>query len=73
MKVSIRKLLYASVITLVSFAPLARAQSSNVASPKPISAVPMPEASGTAILAADLLSVGALVFAFRRRAARRNQ
>jgi hypothetical protein len=72
MKGSMRLLACSAVITLVSFAPLARAQSSpSVVKPVgPISAVPMPEGSSTAILAIDLLTVGALIFVFRRRAAR---
>jgi hypothetical protein len=72
MKNSTRKLLYCAVIALVSFAPLARAQSRpNVLSPGPqVAPVQMPEVSTTAILATDLLSVGALIFMFRRRVAR---
>jgi hypothetical protein len=72
-----RKLLYVAVITLVSFAPFARAQTSpNAVSPKPTPVptpvVRMPEASSTAMLAVDLLAAGALILVIRRRAARRN-
>jgi hypothetical protein len=71
MRSSMRLLACCAVITLVSFAPLARAQSSpDVIKPVGPVAVKMPEASSTAILATDLLSVAALIFVFRRRAAR---
>ncbi len=75
MKDSMRKLLYSAAIALVGFAPLARAQSSPdvIKTPVPVTAVQMPEAASPAILAADLLSVGALIFVFRRRAARTNR
>jgi hypothetical protein len=71
MKDLMRKLLYSAVIMLVSLAPMAHAQSSAVA-PRP-TAVPMPEVAVPAILAVDLLSVGVLIYAFRRRVARKDQ
>jgi hypothetical protein len=74
MKNSTRKLLYCAVIALATFAPVGRAQ---VERPNvlvaPVAPVQMPEVSSTAILAADLLSVGALIFVFHRRAARTNR
>jgi hypothetical protein len=75
MKDSMRKLLYSAVIALVSFAPLARAQARpDLITPKPPPApIAMPEVATPAILAMDLLSVGALIFVFRRRAARTNR
>lgn len=71
MKNSTRKLLYCAVIALATFAPMGRAQ---VEKPGVLVApVQMPEVSSTAILATDLLSVGVLIFVFRRRAARTNR
>jgi len=67
MKDSMRKLLYSAAIMLVSFAPSAHAQAKRlVVTP----VIQMPEVANTAILATDLLSVGILIFVFRRRAAR---
>jgi hypothetical protein len=72
MKYSMRKLLYSAVIMLVSFAPMAHAQVlPAVLTPAP--PIAMPEAATPAILATDLLSVGVLIFVFRRRAARTNR
>jgi hypothetical protein len=75
MKDSMRNLLYSAAIMLVSFAPLAHAQARPaVLSPRPpVAPVAMPEVATPAILATDLISVGALIFAFRRRAARANR
>jgi len=73
MKDSIRKLIYCAVIMLVSFAPMARAQARPEVLRAPAPPVPMPEVASTAILSADLLSVGVLIFFFRRRAAGRNR
>jgi hypothetical protein len=68
-----RKLLYSAVITLVSLAPLVRAQVGPDVLRPPVAPVQMPEVASPAILAADLLSVGALIFVFRRRAGRTNR
>ncbi|MGA3239598.1 MAG: hypothetical protein ABSG03_25250 [Bryobacteraceae bacterium] len=73
MKDSMRKLLYSAVIAMMSFAPLARAQSKPDVLRAPVAPVQMPEVATPAILAADLVSVGVLIFAFRRRAARTNR
>jgi hypothetical protein len=73
MKVSMRKLMYSAVIMLVSFAPAAHAQAKPQAIRPPAAPVPMPEVASTAILAMDLLSVGVLIFIFRRRAADTNR
>jgi hypothetical protein len=63
------KLLYSAAIALLSFAPLGRAQSSpNVVGPRQPVAVQMSEGSNVATLAADLLSVGAVILVFRRAA-----
>jgi len=68
MKDSMGKLLYSAAIMLASFAPMAHAQSWALVLKPPSPPVQMPEVASTAILAADLLSVGALIYAFRRRA-----
>jgi hypothetical protein len=73
LKDSMRKLLYSAVIALVSFAPMARGQARRlVITPAP-PLVAMPEVATPAILATDLISVGALIFVFRRRAAAKNR
>jgi hypothetical protein len=73
MKDWMRKVLYSAVIMLVSFAPSARAQARRlVLTPAPM-VIQMPEVANTAILATDLLSVGILIFVFRRRAPRTNR
>jgi len=63
-----------AVITLVSFGPLARAQSTaghqranRGSTSGPVFVIQMPEPSSPALLAIDLLSVGALILLFRRR------
>ena len=71
MKDVIQKALYCALLTLVSFAPLARAQVVESSAKK--KSVAMPEASSPAILATDLLSVGALIFLMRRREAGKNR
>jgi hypothetical protein len=73
-KESMRKVLYSAVLALVCFAPMAHGQAKPlVLSPRPL-VVSMPEVATPAILATDLISVGALIFVFRRRrAARTNQ
>jgi hypothetical protein len=75
MKNSMRRLMYSAVIMLVTFAPVVHAQARpQLITPKPPPApVQMPEVASTAILAADLLSVGALIFVFRRRATTKNR
>lgn len=73
MKISARKALYAAVITLVSIAPMARAQEkSEFVSPQGL-VVAMPEASSPVMLATDLLCAGVLIWLFRRRAPSTNQ
>jgi len=72
MKDSMRKLLYSAVIMLVSFAPLAHAHALPAVL-TPAQPIAMPEVGTPAILATDLLSVGVLIFVFRRRAARTNR
>jgi len=73
MKDLMRKLVYSAVIMLVSFAPAARAQVQPQVARGPVAPVAMPEVATTAILATDLLSVGVLIFIFRRRAAGTNR
>jgi 2-methylcitrate dehydratase PrpD len=71
MKDVIRKALYLAVLTLVSLVPLARAQVEESSNQK--KKVAMPEASSPAVLAADLVSVGALILLVRRREASKNR
>ena len=73
MKESMRKLIYSAVIMAVSLAPVARAQVDPQVLRRPAAPVAMPETASTAILATDLLSVGVLIFVFRRRAAGKNR
>jgi hypothetical protein len=73
MKISMQKLIYSAVIMLVSFAPAAHAQAKPQVLRPPAAPVQMPEVASTAILATDLLSVGVLIFLFRRRKAATNR
>jgi hypothetical protein len=76
MKDSMRRLVYSAVIMVVSFASVANAQVQPqvIKGPvSPVAPVAMPETASTAILATDLLSVGVLIFMFRRRATRTNR
>jgi hypothetical protein len=73
MKDLLRKLLFPAVITLVSFAPMAHAKSSAIVLGPPKLVIQMPEPSSATILAADLMCVGALIFALRRRMSRTNR
>lgn len=72
---AMRRALYFAVVILVSFGLSARAQSTAGhqrgirSTGGPVLIIQMPEPSSPALLAIDLLSVGALILLFRRRIA----
>ena len=63
-----RKLFYSTALAFMSFVPAAHAQAAVFVPAVPFAlVVPMPEPSSPALLAVDLLAVGAAVFVLSRR------
>lgn len=67
-----RKVLHSTVLALLSFVPGAYAAGHTVPAAL-IVPISMPEPSSPALLAVDLLAVGALVFFLRRRVSGTNR
>lgn len=63
-----RKLFCSTILALTSFVSVAHARAVMPAPAAPFALIiPMPEPSSPAVLAVDLLAVGAIVFMFSRR------